>query len=62
MSKIKRLKNRTESLFLLLDFKHNRKKQNTVIHKKLFAARSSFEWIKSLRVKQQPDKQQQQMS
>jgi len=37
------------------------KNQNTVIYKKLFAATGSREGTKGLRVKQQPDKQQQEM-
>jgi len=44
----KKLTNRTESLFLLLDFKHNMKNQNTAKHKKLFVAIGSCEGTKGL--------------
>jgi len=38
------------------------KSQNTAIHKKLFAATGSYEGTKGIRVKQLPDKLQQEIS
>jgi len=38
------------------------KKQNTAIYEKLFVATGSCERTKGLRIKQQPDKQQQKIS
>jgi len=51
-----------KKFILLLDFKHNIKNQNIAINKKLFAATGSCEGTKALRVEQQPDKQQQEIS
>jgi len=53
-------KEQNRKFIFVLDFKHNIKNQN--IHKKLFAATASYEETKGLRIKQQPDTQQQEIS